>query len=156
MAIAQNIEKPSQSTNPSLNAISISGQSYPIFLNGEEHSSFMVKYGISKSTQLELQGFYDTYLMSNRFRTCLVGKAYVNDKLYVFSGLDVEIDIAKYGQRSQAPRLGVVSGVGYDSNENFMLEAKSIIQLNNSKVGSYGESLVPMPSVFILGSKFKF
>ena len=75
----------------SLIRLSISGNSYPIFLNGEEHSSFMVNYGVSRQTQLELQAFYDTYLMSKRFRTSLVDKLYLSDKQYLFSGLDLEM-----------------------------------------------------------------
>lgn len=156
VVIAQVTEKPQQVGSSPLYGSSITGHSYPLFLNGEKHSAFMVRYGISRATQLELEGFYDTYLMTNRFRTSLVGKVYLDDKLYLFSGLDAEIDIDKYSMKPKAPRLGVVSGVGYDINGDFMLEAKSNFQLNNSNIGLYGESIIPMPSVFTLGSKFKF
>tara|TARA_R110000782_G_scaffold169928_5_gene261741 strand:- start:785 stop:922 length:138 start_codon:yes stop_codon:yes gene_type:complete len=45
----------------------------------------MIRYGISKAAYLELQGFFDTFLLPERFKINLVGKVYLNDKLYLFS-----------------------------------------------------------------------
>ena len=154
--IAQKIEDPPTTNSSSFTSLSIAGNSYPIFLNREEHSSFTINYGISKQALLELQGFYNTYLLTNRVRTSLTGKVYLNDKLHLFSGLDLELEASKYGRPPQPYRLGSLMGAGYDVNDNLMFEAKSNIQLNNSKMGLYGESLIPMNSAFSLGSKIKF
>lgn len=51
---------------------------------------------MSKATQIELQGGYDTYLLTERFRTNLVGKIYLNDKLYLFSGMDLKHTILTF------------------------------------------------------------
>lgn len=154
---AQNEEQaPLTKTPSSLTGLSITGRSYPIFIDGEEHSSFMVRYGFSKSVQVELQGFYDTYLMTNRVRKNIVGKLYLNDKLYLISGLEMESEVSKYGRKPDQFRLGFVTGAGYDISENFMLEVKSNFQLNNSNMGVYGESITKMPAVYTVGSKFKF
>ena len=58
IAIGQTTEEP-PSTNrlSSLNGLSISGHAYPVSAIGDVHKSFMVQYGIYKSTQIELQGF---------------------------------------------------------------------------------------------------
>lgn len=154
-AIAQKIEDPLAANNSST-GLSISGNSYPIFLNVEKHGFFKINYGISKQALLELQGFYNTYLLTNRVRTSLTGKVYLNDKLHLFTGLDLELESSKYGRSPEPYRFGNVMGAGYDINDNFLFEAKSNIQLNNSKMGLYGESLMPMRSVFSMGSKFKF
>jgi len=153
----QTVEEPTTTTAPSsLIELSFSGNAYPISAIGDVHKSFMVQYGISKSTQLELQGFYDTYLLTERFRTNLVGKVYLNDKLYLFSGMEVEAETGSYSNFISPYRLGFVAGAGYDINENFMIEVKSNVQLNNSSIGVFGESLIGMPAVYTIGSKFKF
>ena len=155
-AIGQTVEEFPVTKPSSLTGLSISGHSYPLFLGGEEHSSFLVQYGFSESAQLELQGFYDTYLLTNRFRTSLLGKIYLDEKAYLLSGFDTEIEISKYGNKPVPPRLGFVNGVGYDVKDNLMLEVKSNLQLNNTKMGLFGESQIKMPSVFTIGSKLKF
>ena len=92
----QTIEEPSTSNLPSsLSGLSITGHAYPVSAIGDVHKSFMVQYGIFKSTQLELQGFYDTYILSERFRSSLLFKRYLNDRLYLLSGLEVEVATEK-------------------------------------------------------------
>ncbi len=152
----QTVEKSSTTSPSSLIGLSISGHAYPTFFNGENHQSFMVQYGVSKVTQIELQGFYDTYLLSERFRTNMVGKVYLTNKLYLFLGMEVEAETGNYGNVPTPYRLGFVAGTGYDFNENFMIEVKSNVQLNNSRIGVFGESLIEMPAVYTIGSKFKF
>lgn len=137
--------------------LNITGFSYPIFLNEEEHKSFLVRYNLSKSLKLDLQGFYDTYRMTNRIRRNLVGKWYVSDRLYLFSGIEVESEVNKYQELGVTPpRVGFISGVGYEIRDNFMIEAKSNIQLNSSPMGAYGEYLIPIRQAYTLGGKFKF
>ncbi|WP_281540710.1 hypothetical protein [Maribacter aestuarii] len=135
----------------------IEGRSYPIFLNGEEHSAFIIRYNISERLKLDLNGFYDTYLMTNRIRTNLTGKWYMNKNLYIFSGLEIEMETNKNPEsKPMTPRVGFISGMGYDINDNFSIEAKGNFQLNNSPMGAYGEYFIPMPQVYTLGGKFKF
>lgn len=155
--VGQTIEEPPPPTNPSqLSSLSISGHTYPVSANGDVHKSFMVQYGISRDTQLELQGFYDTYLLTERFRTSLVGKIYLSNKLYLFSGIEVETATSMNGDYPSPYQLGFVAGTGYDVNENFMIEIKSNVQLNNANIGVFGESLIEMPTVYTIGSKWKF
>jgi hypothetical protein len=153
----QTIEEPPASNLPSsLSGLSITGHAYPISAIGDVHKSFMVQYGIFKSTQLELQGFYDTYILSERFRSSLLFKRYLNDRLYLLTGLEVEVATEKKELLEAPYRLGFVAGTGYDVSENFMIELKSNVQLNKSTIGAFGETQVTMPSVYTIGSKWKF
>ena len=157
IAIGQTTEESPPTKSPSsLIGLSISGHAYPISAIGDVHKSFMVQYGISKSTQFELQGFYDTYLLTERFRSSLIGKVYLNEKLYLLSGVEVEVATEDAGKVAVPYRLGFVAGSGYDISDNFMIEAKRNVQLNNSNIGAFGETLVKMPAVYTIGSKWKF
>ena len=49
-----------------------------------------------------------------------------------------------------------MAGTGYDVSENFMIELKSNVQLNKSTIGAFGETQIAMPSVYTIGSKWKF
>ena len=157
IAIGQTTEEPPDTNSlSSLTGLSISGHAYPVSAIGDVHKSFMVQYGIYKSTQIELQGFYDTYLLTERFRTNLAGKVYLNDKLYLFSGMELEAETNSYNNVPGPYRLGFIAGAGYDISENFMIEVKSNAQLNNSRIGVFGESSIEMPAVYTIGSKIRF
>ncbi len=157
LLFSQVVEEPIDEGMKPQNRLFIGGRSYPIFLNNEEHSAFLIRYTISERLKLDLNGFYDTYLMTNRVRTNLKPKWYVNDNLYLFSGMEIEMEANKYAQlRPMPPRVGLISGVGYDINGNLTIEAKSNIQMNSSPMGAYGEYLVPMPQIYTLGGKLKF
>ncbi|PIB27085.1 hypothetical protein BFP77_13705 [Maribacter sp. 4U21] len=41
--------------------LTLSTFSYPLFLDDEEHSFFLVRYRLSDKTSAELRTFYDTY-----------------------------------------------------------------------------------------------
>ena len=140
-------ETPPTNSLSSLTGLSISGHAYLVSAIGDVHKSFMVKYGISKSTQIELQGFYDTYLLTESFRANLVSKVYLNDKFYLFSGMELEPETASYINVPGPYCLVFIAGTGYDISENFMIEVKSNVELNNSRIGVFGESLIEMPAV---------
>lgn len=131
--------------------------SYPQFMNGEVHASFLLNYRLTNKSLVEMQGFYDTYLLADRFRTSLVFKHYLTQNLSVFSGLELELERIKMPQwmEIRPPRLGAIGGLGYDVNSGFSLEAKSNIGINRTSMGAYGYS-APMPKVFTLAGKIKF
>lgn len=136
--------------------LNIEGFSYPLFFSNEEHSSFLINYDLSEELDVLLEGFHDTYIVSNRFRTALLGRYYLTEKLYLLSGMELEREAKKDGRTPLAPRIGVISGAGYEVQENFFLEARANIQFNDSKMGSFGEPLIPTPALYSLGGKFKF
>ncbi|MDF4204675.1 hypothetical protein PXD56_17020 [Maribacter sp. SA7] len=153
----QTVEEPPVSgLQSSQKGFLITGHAYPTGATGDIHKSFMIQNGITKSLKLELQGFYDTYILSERFRSSVLTKVYLNEKLYLLSGLEAEVATEKAGVGQTSYRLGVVPGAGYDINENFMIELKSNVQLNKSNIGVYGETRLAMPSVYTIGSKWKF
>ncbi|TVZ15016.1 hypothetical protein [Maribacter sp. MAR_2009_72] len=154
--IAQIEEEPPVSNSLSnLSGFSITGHSYPVSANNDVHKSFMVLYGLN-GIQLELQGFYDTYMYTERFRSSIIGKGYINEKFYLLSGMDVEVATERRELLNAPYRLGFVAGAGYDVDKNFMIEVKSNVQLNKSNIGMFGESQIEMPSVYTVGSKWKF
>ncbi|MGB2761456.1 MAG: hypothetical protein WBC58_15965 [Maribacter stanieri] len=150
-------ENPPISNLPSsLIGLSITGHAYPDSAFGDVHKSLLVQYGLSKSTKIELQGFYDTYLLTERFRSSLLAKVYLSERLYVIGGLEAEVATENAGIGSTPYRLGFVAGLGYDVDQNLMIEVKANIQLNDPNFGAYGEKHVVMPAAFVLGSKWKF
>ena len=138
--------------------VSIEDFAYPRFLGKEEHASFLINYQLKDNLEIELQGFYDTYLLSNRFRNSLALKRYLTKKFYLFAGIEVELEFVKEAHilSKRPPRVGVISGFGYDVNSNFSLEAKSNIGVNQTSMGAFGEPFIPMPQVYTLGGKIKF
>lgn len=143
--------------SPNQSNFVINDFAYPRFMNEEEHSSFFLNYQLSRNSQIELQAFYDTYLLSNRFRNSLAFKQYLSDKFYLFAGLEIEAEYVKMNLIQKRPlRIGVISGFGYDVNSNFTMEAKSNIGINKSSMGVFGEPFIPMPQVYTLGGKIKF
>ncbi|MFS4493991.1 hypothetical protein [Maribacter sp. 2308TA10-17] len=138
--------------------LTIDDFAYPRFMDKEEHASFMIRYQLTDNLQIELQSFYDTYLLSNRFRNSLALKRYLSKKLYLFAGVEVEIDFVKESKLlpKRPPRVGIISGMGYDVNRNFTIEAKSNIGLNQTSMGAFGEPFIAMPQVYTLGGKIKF
>ena len=140
--------------------LKLESSGYPIFLGGEQHSSFLLSYSITNTMKADLNAFYDTYLLSNRFRANMLFKNYLDQNWYLFSGMEAEYSIKKYpgleSQKEVPPRIGVVSGIGYEVNKNFQVEARGNFQINNSSVGVFGEPLIPMPQVYTLKGKFKF
>ncbi len=138
------------------NNLTIEGFSYPLFLDSEEHASFLINYDLFEEMDVLLEGFHDTYVNSNRFRTALLGRYYLTERIYLLSGLELEREAKKDGGTPLSPRLGILSGAGYEVQENFFLEARANIQFNDSKLGSLGEPVIPTPALYSLGGKFKF
>ncbi|SNR77622.1 hypothetical protein SAMN04488009_3732 [Maribacter sedimenticola] len=152
----QTTEDPVSTNALPLSKLSISGNAYPVTAIGDVHKSFLVGYGISNGLQMELHGFYDTYLQTERFRTNLLGKVYLTEKLYLLSGLEVEVATESQELMEAPYRLGFVAGTGYDISDNFMVEMKSNVQLNKDAIGAFGEKLIEMPAVHTIGGKWRF
>ena len=133
---------------------------YPVFLGGEQHASFHLTYPFSSTFSAKLNSFYDTYLLSNRFRANILLKKYLDENWYLFSGIESEFNFNKYqsidSQKQSAPRIGILSGIGYEVNRSIQVEAKGNLQINNSSLGPFGEPLVPMPQMYSLKGKIKF
>lgn len=149
-------EEPPSNSQSQLFSLSTSGHGYPVTAIGNIHKSFMVLYVISRDTQLELQGFSDTYLITERIRTRLGGKVHLNDTLYVLSGMEVETDTGNYNRALSLYRLVFVAGAGYDVSENLMIELKGNVQMNNANNGVCRDSLIEMPAGYTIGSKLNF
>ncbi|MEP2277906.1 hypothetical protein [Maribacter sp.] len=96
------------------------------------------------------------FILSERFRSSILAKVYLNEKLYLFSDLEAEVATEKAGVAQTPCRLDIVPGADYDINENFMIELKSNVQLNKSNFGMCGETKLAMATVYTIGSKRKF
>lgn len=136
---------------------SLKAFSYPLFLGHEQHSNITIKYGLNESLLVELQGFYDTYLLENRVRSSLIFRQYLTKRLHVLFGGAAEIRLRNPTfPLKNAQRFSLITGFGYDVDENFLLEVKSNSQMGESTIGAFGESLIPTPQLFTLGGKIKF
>lgn len=141
----------SNAPEKSTNELSITGFSYPLFMNGETHSEFSVAYPISEKFDTELQGFYDTYILADVTRFSFRGKYYASEKFYSFAGMAAELERNKTNGTPSPPRLIILSGVGYDFNNKLNLELKHEMMMDKTKPGLYG-----IPSLFSAHGKFKF
>ena len=148
---------------PSTNRLFIEDFAYPEFFTGEQHSWFKIGYQVADRFLLEIQGFYDTYRAGSRFRMPILAKNYFGKKAYFFSGIEYEFALGQTSNELSPagdeipklkPRLGYIGGVGYDINEDFMIETKTNFQINESKLQTLGQG--QGKNVLTLGSKFKF
>lgn len=131
--------------------------SYPLFLGGEQHSYFKASYPIANNLEIEFQNNYDTYLLTDRLRTSVSLKQYISDKIYFFGGVEFEFSRDEFFNIwDEKPRNSMNFGIGYNVSENFLIEAKANIQLNETTTGAFGEQLKPMKLFYTLGSKWKF
>jgi len=147
---AQEIETNHQSKDIS-KRISLHSRSYPSLPNGDTHSYFDLNYQLDSQLQLELRGFYDTYMLADIFKLNFKFKKYIGKKFYIFSGLGLEKEYSKYGVKSPETIFKYSYGAGIDINENFFIEAGQQIQTDNDYRGNYA-----LPKVFTLTGKYKF
>ncbi len=147
IVLSQSPEKPN---------VQIETHSYT-FGNKEIHSFFSTKLFISKSLRAELDTFYDTYLLENRMRNSITVKKKLTKNFYVLTGVSSERIIGQsLVPLNRTPRYGVINGVGYDINDNMLIEAKSDFSINNTGLGAFGEPLLLTPQVYTLVGKLKF
>lgn len=141
---------------PPLNPTGVSnweydGFSYPDFGTGEQHSYFSLMYKMNPNLYTELQGFYDTYRTSNIFDISLRVRWYPAKKVYLFSGIGVQIQQSKVGEDIPVMPLRMINGVGYEPNKNISIEA--VHDLNFSKNNS---GLNASSNPFTLKGKYRF
>jgi len=117
----------------------------------EQHSNFTFKYGINSRFSLELQGHYDTQILADIFRVPIIAQGYVTKRLYLFTGVEMEMERDKFNLNLPVPQLKLINGMGYDVNSNFQLEFKHDLHFNKSNVGIYGN-----PELFLLKGKMRF
>lgn len=125
---------------------------YPInLLNREQHSNFKFSYLLMPKFSIEMQGFYDTYLVSDVFKLPITTKFYITDKVYLFSGLEIESESDKMLLDLPPPQFKIKNGMGYDVKQNFFLQVEHDLHFNKSIIGAYGT-----PSLISLKGKYKF
>jgi len=134
-----------------ISVLSIESFSYPTFMSGEQHSHFNIDYNLDKKFSAELQGFYDTYLLSDVVRFELRSKYYLGSKLYLFSGIASESEINIYSGKISPPRFLLINGAGLNVTKGLELEARHEFQINNAGLGNYG-----LPNLFSVQGKYKF
>ncbi len=145
---------PDQHTTPPKNSVLV-GRAYPTGALREIHASFLYEHSFSDTFVAELQGFYDTYALGNRFRAMALLKWKVHHKWSLLSGLHVESELTGFNKNKGHTRVGFVSGVEYRLMENILLDAKIDFQLNNASIGAYGEPKIQMPQLYSVGGKIK-
>ncbi len=131
--------------------VKLTSGGYPVFLNDEMHAYFDLDIKLDSDFQLQLQGYYDTYLGSDVFRVPVSTKWYATDKLYFFSGVEAEIELDKYGNKPAPPALKFINGFGYEVNKSLFLEAKHDLHFNKTSLGNYAT-----PNLFSVSGKYKF
>ncbi|CAZ94600.1 hypothetical protein [Zobellia galactanivorans] len=128
-----------------------SAYSYPVFMDNEMHSEFLIGYEFDEKFMVELQNYYDTYRTFDVQKVSVRLKNYVSDRLYFVNGAAMERELDKHGANAPRPRYIMTNGVGYDINKNVMMEVNHDLNFNKSNIGTYG-----MPSLLSIKSKIKF
>lgn len=124
---------------------------YPVFMDNEMHLQGTIGYKFDDKFMIELQNYYDTYRTFDVHKVSLQLKNYVSDKLYFVNGVTMERELDKHGAITAKPRYFMTNGVGYDINNNIMMEVNHDLNFNKSNLGAYG-----MPSLLSVKSKIKF
>ncbi len=132
--------------------LTISDFAYPIvWWSSEQHANFKFSHRVNKNIFLEWQGEYDTYLIADVFKTPLLTKIYITDRLYLYTGIELEMERDKLQIDLPPPQFKFKNGWGYDIKSNFSLEVEHDLHFNKSVYGAYGT-----PSLLSLHGKFKF
>lgn len=149
---AQERDINTDSTRVSKSKLTISdfAQAQP-FWSFEQHSNFVIKYGINSRFSLELQGYYDTHIFADVFRIPIIAKVYLTKRMYLFSGIEIESEKDKFNLGLPPVQLKLKNGMGYDVNTNFQLQFVHDLHFNKSNVGIYGN-----PELFTFSGKIKF
>jgi hypothetical protein len=116
----------------------ISGLRYPAGVNNERHNSLEIINKIAEELHIQLEAFYDKFGTEQRIRAALLAKGYITERLYFIGGPEIEYDMNVESQGTARYRTSINLGVGYDVNNNLLLEARPNNQINNSTVGYYG------------------
>jgi len=132
--------------------LTVNDFAYPLIpYSSEQHSNFAVSYKVSSDFLIQLQGFYDSYLLADVFKLPITAKLYVFDRFYLFSGVEIESERDKMQINLPPPQLKYKNGFGYDVQNNFILEFEHDLHFNKSIHGAYGT-----PSLFSLKGKYRF
>ncbi|WP_271784331.1 hypothetical protein [Aquimarina algiphila] len=121
-----------------------------------KQSSFTVNYEFSTNFHAEIEGHYYLYDLMDVFIVSFIvpisTKQYVSDRLYLFTGGEVEFTRSfNYGAEPIPPIFKMINGVGYDVNANFSLEVKQDLNFNTTTLAPYNN-----PNMFSVKGKFKF
>ncbi|WP_276165907.1 hypothetical protein [Zobellia alginiliquefaciens] len=127
------------------------GFAYPVFMDNEMHTQATIGYQFDDNFMMELQNYYNTYRTHDLHRAELELKYYLNNKLYLFSGVAIEKSLDKHGQEAPKPQFMLTNGVGYEVKTNTMMEARYDLNINKNENKAPGKS-----SMFSVLSKFKF
>ncbi len=127
------------------------GFSYADFGTGEEHSYFSLMYKMNPSLYSELQGFYDSYLTADIVDFSYRIRWYPTKKLYLFSGIGVQIQRLKVGSGLPVVPVRMINGVGYEATNSISVEAVHNLNFNKNAAGQNASS-----SLFTLKGKYRF
>lgn len=120
--------------------------SYTDFGTQEQHSYFSILYELNPKLHAELQGFYDTYRTADVFDLSVRMKWYPAKKVYLFSGLGMQMQRDKgFGGLPIMP-LRMLNGVGYKPNSNMIIEAGHDLNFSQNAT----------PSLITLKGKYRF
>ncbi len=103
-------------------------------------------YELDPKFQVELQGFYDTYRTADIFDLSARMKWHPIEKVFLFSGLGLQIQRGKGFVELPTMPVRMLNGVGYKPNSNMTIEA--VHDLNFSQNGT--------PNLFTIKGKYRF
>ena len=137
--------------NTPIPPISISSIGYQNFYNDEQHSQFLMDWRVNEKNSLMINGYYDTNLLGDVFKTQLLFKREIVEKFYIFSGVEMGMERTIIGGAASRLNYKVINGIGYQIQDNFMIEAISESILGTQNFGGYGAG-----TLLKVQAKYKF
>ncbi len=127
------------------------GFSYADLGTQEQHSYFSVLFELDPKFYAELQGFYNSHRISDVLDLSTRVKWYPVKKVYLFSGVGIQVDRTKgFGGLPIMPTR-MFKGVGYEPNKSIKIEAVYDLNFNTTNA-----EFNATPSLFTLKGKYRF
>ncbi|NJB70478.1 hypothetical protein GGR42_000940 [Saonia flava] len=154
--MAQEIKKPKE-------RFPYEGHAYFGMDRNSVHKDFSIGYNLNTNWGVRLDGAYDKEMLYERFRIGMFVKKYLNKKMFLFGGMQLELDLldteirdinSYHIPKGDKYRTSYTIGLGYDINESILIEASYDNQLNNSRIGPV--QLNSPTDILLVKSKIKF
>ena len=140
-------------TIESIPQLYVDGVFYPEFLLGEKFHNAQMGYRISDNLMVEIQTFYSRFGTKERLRIPMFFKAEIIKDIYLLAGPEVEFDLMRE-VNTRNPRLSINSGIQYQKEDSFYINALLNYQINDSNVGPQGN--IGKSNLISLSSGLKF
>ncbi|MEM8764219.1 MAG: hypothetical protein AAGD88_10435 [Bacteroidota bacterium] len=147
------IRSSSKETPPPLSSLSQYRIDYPMGTNGETFFNGALDFRISERLRAGLQNFYAKFGTMEQINTATIVRYHVTDKVNVFAGTESQYGTNLITGEHELLRVNLNVGVGYEVDEDVILEMGYHPQISAPKKDLQGRSL-PKQNTLSLRARF--